>query len=72
MMTVTRSPMYYILMMGGAAVVVVLLYRTHKSRKDKEAERKKRAEEILNSPLEKFGEDGDVIDELEKKYEKEI
>ena len=72
MMTVTRSPMYYILMMGGAAVVVVLLYRTHKSRKDKEAERKKRAEEILNSPLEKFGEDGDAIDELEKKYEKEI
>ena len=72
MMTVTRSPMYYILMIGGAVVIVVLLYRANKSRKDKEAERKKRAEEILNSPLEKFGEDGDVIDELEKKYEKEI
>ncbi len=71
-MTVTRSPMYYILIVGGAAIIIFVIYKGYKSRKDKEAERKKRAEEILNSPLEKFGDNGDIIDDLEKKYEKEI
>ena len=72
MMTVTRSPWYYILRIGAAVAVIFVAYKWWKSRQEKEAERKKRAEEILNSPLEKFGENGDDIDELEKKYEKEI
>ena len=72
MMTVSRSPLYYILIVAVIAVLAFTVYKVYKSRKDKEAERKKRAEEILNAPLEKFGENGDIIDELEKKYEKEI
>lgn len=72
MMSVTRSPIYYIIIVVIGAGVGVLIYRVQKSHKEKEAARKKRAEEILNSPLEKFGTNGDVIDELEKKYEKEI
>lgn len=72
MMTVSRSPLYYILIVAVIAVLAFTVYKVYKSHKDKEAERKKRAEEILNAPLEKFGENGDIIDELEKKYEKEI
>ena len=72
MMSVTRSPMYYVIIVAAAGAVVLVVYRVWKARREKEAARKKRAEEILNSPLEKFGTNGDVIDELEKKYEKEI
>ena len=72
MMRVTRSPMYYIVMTVIGGAVILVTYRGWKSRKEKETARKKRAEEILNAPLEKFGTNGDVIDELEKKYEKEI
>lgn len=57
---------------AAIGIIVYVIYQKHKARKAKEAERKKRAEEILNAPLEKFGENGDIIDELEKKYEKEI
>ncbi len=71
-MHVTRSPLYYIFIIGGAGAVIFAVCAVIKSRKDNEAERKRRAEEILNSPLEKFGQDGDVLDNLEKKYEKEI
>ena len=72
MMQVTRSSGYYLtfIFIGIGAGYAVYYYV--KKRKEKEAERKRRAEEILNSPLEKFGTDGDVIDDLEKKYEKEI
>ena len=72
MMTVSRSPVYYIMIAAAVGIAVFGVCKVYKSLKDKEAERKKRAEEILNSPLEKFGESGDIIDELEKKYEKEI
>lgn len=72
MMSVTRSPMYYILLVAVGGLTGFAGYRVWKSRKEQEAARKKRAEEILNSPLEKFGTNGDIIDELEKKYEKEI
>lgn len=71
-MSVTRSPVYYIIIVVIVGAAAFAVYKVWKSRKDKEAERKKRAEEILNSPLEKFGDNGDIIDELEKKYDKEI
>ncbi len=72
MMSITRSGSYYFVRILAVAVIAGGIYYAVKSRKEKEAERKRRAEEILNAPLEKFGEHGDVIDNLEKKYEKEI
>lgn len=71
--TMTTGQYFSILLVViGAVIIVFAVYKWRKARQVKEAERKKRAEEILNSPLEKFGENGDIIDELEKKYEKEI
>jgi uncharacterized membrane protein len=72
MMQVTRSPIYYIVIVGVVGLGIFACYMTWKKRQEKEAARKKRAEEILNTPLEKFGTNGDVIDDLEKKYETEI
>ncbi len=61
-----------IISIAAAVIIVYIIYRKRKARQEKEAERRKRAEEILNAPLEKFGDNGDMIDALEKKYEKEI
>lgn len=72
MMKVTRSAGYYLTLAIVGIGAGYAVYYYVKKRKEKEAERKRRAEEILNSPLEKFGTNGDIIDELEKKYEKEI
>ena len=72
MMQVTRSPIYYIVIVGVVGLGIFACYMIWKKRQEKEAARKKRAEEILNTPLEKFGTNGDVIDDLEKKYEMEI
>ena len=72
MMQVTRSPIYYIVIVGVVGLGIFACYMIWKKRQEKEAARKKRAEEILNTPLEKFGTNGDVIDDLEKKYETEI
>jgi hypothetical protein len=72
MMQVTRSPIYYIMIVGVVGLGIFACYMIWKKRQEKEAARKKRAEEILNTPLEKFGTNGDVIDDLEKKYETEI
>lgn len=72
MMQVSRSPFYYIVIAGAIGLGIFACYTVWKKRQEKEAARKKRAEEILNTPLEKFGTNGDVIDDLEKKYETEI
>lgn len=72
MMKVNRSPIYYIVVIGAIGLAVFACYKMWKKRKEEDAARKKRAEEILNTPLEKFGTNGDIIDDLEKKYEKEI
>ena len=58
----------------GVAVVAVALvgggvYLIARKRKAGEEERRKRAEEILNTPLEKFGEDGDDVEKRAEKYE---
>lgn len=70
-MTVQRSFSYYLIRIAAVAAVVYGVYYFLKKRKEKAAEKKRRAEEILSTPLEKFG-DGSTIDNLEKKYEKEI
>lgn len=72
LMQVNRSPIIYIMAVGVIGLGVFAGYKIWKSRQEKLAARKKRAEEILNTPLEKFGTNGDVIDDLEKKYETEI
>ncbi len=72
MMSISRSPVYYIVIVLAVGAGAFAVYWIWKSRRDKEAARKKRAEEILNTPLKKFSDGGDMIDELEKKYEKEI
>ena len=72
MMKRTRSAGEYIIGIIVVAGLGYVVYNFVKKRKEKEAERKRRAEEILNTPLEKFDANGDVIDELEKKYEKEM
>lgn len=72
MMKVTRSSGYYLMYVLVGVGAGYAIYYFVKKRKEKETERKRRAEEILNAPLEKFGTNGDVIDDLEKKYEKEI
>lgn len=72
MMQVNRSPIFYIVFVGVFGLGIFAGYKAWKNHRDKESARKKRAEEILNTPLEKFGTNGDVIDDLEKKYETEI
>lgn len=72
MMEVTHSPIYYVVSMAVIGLGIFVGYKVWKVRHEKEVARKKRAEEILNTPLEKFGTNRDVIDDLEKKYEKEI
>ena len=68
-MSVTRSPLPIILIVVGVVVVLFLLFywwKAAKAQKNKEDESLK---EILNTPLEKFG-DSDLED-LEEKYQKE-
>lgn len=66
-MSVTKSSVPIIVISISTVVVVLLLIWFWKKRKEQEAEEAKRAEEILKTPLEKFG-DKDVED-LAKKYE---
>lgn len=57
-MTVTKSPWPVIAVAGAAVVIVVLLFQWWKSAKKKKEEEDKRTQEILNTPLEKFGDAG--------------
>lgn len=66
-MTVTRSPWIPVLIVLGIVIVIVILFswwRYAKRQRDMEA---KRTEEILKTPLEKFGDT--EAEELAKKYE---
>lgn len=59
---------------GGVVIVGGAVYLIVRSRKKKDAERQKRAEDILNTPLEKFGTDDATsdknVEDLASKYEK--
>lgn len=66
-MTVTKSPVVPVAVCIVVVVVAVLAFITLKKRREQREREQKRAEEILKTPLEKFG-DQDVED-LAKKYE---
>ena len=66
-MTVTKSPLPVIAVSAAVVVVAALVFITLKKRREQREREQKRAEEILKTPLEKFG-DQDVED-LAEKYE---
>jgi len=66
-MTVTKSPWVSVLMVLGAAAIIIVLFAWWAySKKQKNLEAQK-TEEILKTPLEKFGDT--EAEELAKKYE---
>lgn len=67
-MTVTKSPVVPVAVSAAVIVVAVLLFITLKKRREQRAREQKQAEEILKTPLEKFGDED--VEELAKKYEK--
>lgn len=68
-MMVTKSPLPTLAVCGAVVVVAVLLFLTLKKRREQQERAQKRAEDILKTPLEKFG-DSDV-ENLAKKYEEQ-
>lgn len=68
-MKVTRSPWSTVFIVIGIVVLVIVLFVWWKKFKEQKELEAKRREEILNTPLEKFGET--ETDELLKKYEDE-
>lgn len=65
-MTVTTSPWPSVLGIFGVIILAALLFFWWKKAKEKRAEEQKRAQEILNTPLETFGDT--EAEELAKKY----
>lgn len=68
-MKVTRPPIYTVLIIFGIAVILILLflwYRHAAKQKEKQAQQMK---EILETPLESFGEPESEAEQLSKKYE---
>ena len=68
-MTVTKSPLPTVAVCIAVVVVAALVFVTLKKHREQREREQKRAEEILKTPLEKFG-DKDVED-LAKKYEQQ-
>ncbi len=68
-MTVTKSPLPVIVICFAVVAVAVMVFITLKKHREQKEREQKRAEEILKTPLEKFG-DKDVED-LAKKYEEQ-
>ena len=66
-MTVTKSPWPVVLMVFGVVALVALLYFWWKKRKEQEAAEQKRTEEMLNKPLESFGDT--EAEKLAEKYQ---
>lgn len=66
-MTVTRSPVVPVAACIAVVVVAVLVFITLKKRREQREREQKRAEEILKTPLEKFGDE--EVEDLAKKYE---
>lgn len=67
-MTVTKSPLPVIAVCIAVVVVAVLAFITLKKRREQREREQQRAEKILNTPLEKFGDQ--EIEDLADKYEK--
>ncbi len=66
-MTVTRSPVVPVAVCAAVVIVAVLVFVTLKKRREQREREQKRAEEILKTPLEKFGDQ--EVEDLAKKYE---
>lgn len=65
-MTVTRSPLVPILMLFGFVVLVAILFIWWRNAKDQKNLEARRTEEVLKTPLERFGDT--ETEELAKKY----
>ena len=52
----------------AAVIIIFILYKLYKTRKKREHEKEEYVKDILDKPLETFGED---TSDLEKKYENE-
>ena len=66
-MTVTKSPAGTIAVCVAVIIVAALVFVTLKKRREQREREQKRAEEILKTPLEKFGDK--EVEDLAKKYE---
>lgn len=66
-MTVTKSPAGTVAACGAVVIVAVLAYLAFKKRQEQKEKERKQAEEILKTPLEKFGDQ--EVEDLAKKYE---
>ena len=66
-MQITPSPFVPIAIIVGIVVVVVVVIFFIIYRRNQKEREQKRMQEILNTPLEKFGDQD--LEELEKKYE---
>ena len=67
-MTVTKSPLPVIAVSAAVIVVAVVIFLTLKKRREQREREQRRTEEILKTPLEKFGDQ--EIEDLADKYEK--
>lgn len=69
-MEVTTSPWIPVFLALGVALVAGIAFLWWRKKKEQEALEAKRTEEILNTPIDTFGQDSEA-DELAKKYSKE-
>lgn len=68
-MTVTKSPLPTVAICTAVIVVAALVFITLKKRREQREREQKRAEELLKTPLETFGDR--TVEDLAKKYESE-
>ena len=66
-MIVTKSPIVPVAVCVAVVVVAVLAFITLKKHREQREREQQRAEEILKTPLEKFGDQ--EVEDLAKKYE---
>lgn len=68
-MSVTTSPWIPVLIVLGVLVILILLFVWWRHAKKKKEEEAKRTEEMLKTPLEKFGDSDDEAEKLAKNYD---
>lgn len=68
-MSVTTSPWIPVLIVLGVLAVLILLFVWWRHAKKKKEEEARRTEEMLKTPLEKFGDSDDEAERLARKYD---